>query len=579
MPLPSLPVFPQPRSSTLLEGRISFVHGLQPPALIPPSLASSAYPFGCDAIFRDEPNALPLKVESLTDSAPPGSFELEATPAGIRIHSADRTGWAYAVFSLESLVGARWEGRAFRITDRPLFATRGIMLDISRTRVPRLQSLLDRIAVFARLRINQLQLYIENTFAFSNHREVWADASPLTSEDLLQIRHCCEAFGIEFVPNLNSFGHMERWLKHSRYRGLAEHPGPVTSPGGTHHPNGTTFKPEQASADFMEDLYREFLPSFTSPLFHIGCDETWELGQGWSAPQVREEGLAAVYCKHLERLFQKVRAFDRTPMFWADIILNHPGAEQSVSRDSIPVLWGYEADHPFASQCRTLREAGFRFLVAPGTSSWLSLGTRAANARGNCSAAASQARAFGADGLLLTDWGDRGHHQPWIVSWVPVFQFAAAAWSGSLPADRELVSNLDRVLHWNPSDRLSQALLELGTLDQEIQYTRQNWSPLYELLVADPDSLRNLRENITTGELQNTRDRIDAIRNRVTASGAEADPIHLTLGFLDYAVDRGLNRLDSSRLRELLREYRRLRLLESRPGGLRESLAWFPVAG
>lgn len=555
------------------------VHGLQPPASIPPPLASSAYPFGCEAIFRDEPNALPLAVETSLDSAPPGSFELEATPEGARIRTADLAGWAYAVFSFEALVEARWEGPAFRITDRPLFATRGIMLDISRTRVPRLQSLLDRIAVFARLRVNQLQLYTEHTFAFSAHSEVWANASPLTPEDLLQVRHRCEAFGIELVPNLNSFGHMERWLKHPRYRRLAEHPGPVTSPGGTPHPNGTTLKPESASADFMEDLYREFLPSFTSPFFHIGCDETWELGQGWSAPQVREEGLAAVYSKHLERLFRKVRAFNRTPMFWADIILNHPGAEQSVSRDSIPVLWGYEADHPFESQCRTLREAGFRFLVAPGTSSWLSLGTRLTNARGNISAASGHAREYGADGLLLTDWGDRGHHQPWIVSWLPVLQYAAAAWSGSLPSNGELVSTLDRILRWNPSDRLSQSLFELGALDQEIQYTRHNGSPLYDLLVADHGSLRILREKITTGELQATHRRISAIRNGVTASGIEADHIRLILGFLDYAVDRGLDRPNPSRLQDLLREYRRLRLLESRPGGLEESLAWFPVEG
>ena len=52
------------------------------------------------------------------------------------------------------------------------------MLDISRCKVPTLATLKTLIEQFADLKYNQLQLYTEHTFAFTDHETVWRDASP-----------------------------------------------------------------------------------------------------------------------------------------------------------------------------------------------------------------------------------------------------------------------------------------------------------------------------------------------------------------------------------------------------------------
>lgn len=101
---------------------------------------------------------------------------------------------------------------------------RGVMLDISRTKVPTMDTLLTLIDQFSTLKYNQIQLYTEHTFAFSNHRQVWQDASPYTASDIINIRQYCEDRFIDLVPNLNSFGHFERWLRHPTYHHLAECP-------------------------------------------------------------------------------------------------------------------------------------------------------------------------------------------------------------------------------------------------------------------------------------------------------------------------------------------------------------------
>src|SRR5205085_841863 len=101
-----------------------------------------------------------------------------------------------------------------RINDSPDFAVRGIMLDISRDKVPTMPTLFALVDLFAELKINQLQLYTEHTFAYANHPDVWRDASPMTPDEIKTLDAYCRTKFIELVPNQNSFGHMERWLKH-----------------------------------------------------------------------------------------------------------------------------------------------------------------------------------------------------------------------------------------------------------------------------------------------------------------------------------------------------------------------------
>ena len=62
--------------------------------------------------------------------------------------------------------------------------------------------------------------------------------------------------------------------------------------------------------------------------------------------------------------------------FWADILLHHPELVPEVPKDATAMLWGYEADHPFEQETRTLADAGLPFYVCPGTSSGQSIGGR-----------------------------------------------------------------------------------------------------------------------------------------------------------------------------------------------------------
>ena len=156
-------------------------------------------------------------------------YELSITPQQIRVVARDAAGIFYGVCTLiQILEQTALDGTAelpcLTISDYPDFPARGVMLDISRDKVPTLETLLTLADMLASWKINQLQLYTEHTFTYRSHPTVWAEASPLSEQDILELDAYCRQRFIELVPNQNSFGHMHRWLKHPAYNHLAELP-------------------------------------------------------------------------------------------------------------------------------------------------------------------------------------------------------------------------------------------------------------------------------------------------------------------------------------------------------------------
>ena len=67
------------------------------------------------------------------------------------------------------------------------------MLDISRDKVPTMETLCALVDRLASLKVNQVQLYTEHTFAYRHHGDVNAGASPLDADDIRSLDAFCRA--------------------------------------------------------------------------------------------------------------------------------------------------------------------------------------------------------------------------------------------------------------------------------------------------------------------------------------------------------------------------------------------------
>lgn len=543
------------------------------------------------------------------------AYRLHVTADGVTIAADGRAGVRHALATLVQLLRAT-DGAVpeLQIADWPDFPTRGVMLDISRDRVPKMDHLRQIVDQLAALKYNHLQLYTEHTFAYAGHEEVWRDASPITPQEARELDGYCRSRGIELAPNQNCFGHLASWLKRERYQPISEIQGDGVwkflhfQRCGAFSLNPT----HPGSASFIADLLGQLLPCFQSGLVNIGCDETFDVGWGNSRAEVErrahQSGYSAgtpnhdtalsraraeIYFEFVSEIARICRARERRPMMWADIALSHPELLHLMPNEMIGLAWWYEPTDKFTSWVGTLRQHGHRAWVCPGTSSWRSFTGRSTERRGNLADAAEQGLAGGADGYLVCDWGDFGHRQTWPVSLMGIVHGSEGGWNASRARGFDARAAGVHAFG-DPTGETGSWLEALGDADRHIRSRIRltNATALFnDLHPPVPDALKPGQRCIDAPPEEWGR-ALETLRALGRSIPANVDPI--TRRELAHSVDvaafaaehalahrAGATELAAARQRlraqaqEILREHEAVWLVRSRPGGLDHASSYY----
>lgn len=503
-------------------------------------------------------------------------YRLEISQTRIHIVGGDAIGAFYAALTLfQILRQCGTHPPVCNIQDYPDFPTRGVMLDISRCKVPTMETLYSLVDLFAQLKINQLQLYIEHTFAYQNHMAVWAGASPMLPEEIRELDNYCSARFIELVPCQQSFGHMHRWLRHARYRDLAECPDGVETPwwDGKAYPFSLcAARPEVVH--FLTELYGELLPNFSSTKFNVCCDETFDLGTGGSMSLCAESGKGRAYLEFVKKIHRVVSGFGRTIQFWGDIIIQHPELVPEIPRDVTVLEWGYEADHPFAEHGKKFSSAGIPFYVCPGTSTWISIAGRHDNAIANLKNAAENGLKNGARGYLITDWGDFGHLQYLPLSYPTFAAGAAYSWCLDSNHDIDLLAALNKHVLRDDNGVAAGVICDLGNAYKKVGHLIANRSFLFNLLYK---AIGQLPDGLALSEtkyfINSALDPLDMASIDRSDGETVIAEIRNASRMLLHACDRGLGKFDSADLREIIAAHKTCWFARNREGGLAESVS------
>lgn len=522
-------------------------------------------------------------------SVPSQGYELHIGPDSVQLAASDDAGFFYGEATLAQLAalhgGALPEGI---VRDHPDLPVRGVMLDISRDKVPttaRLHALIDRLAS---LKINQLQLYSEHTFAYRNHPEVHRAASPLDADEIRALDAYCRERHVELVPNQNCLGHMNRWLAHERYRPLAIEPDGFVDPYGIAREPMTIDPNNPGSLELVRELLAELLPLFTSRRVHVGLDEAWEL----PAERIEDFLSWAATLRALPELD------GHEMLMWGDMLSGHPDLLGRLPAGVTVCEWGYDDWYPFDERCAALEAAGLPFWVAPGTSSWMSILGRVTNARNTCRRAASAALAHGAAGYLNTDWGDLGHLQQPVIS-EPGFAYGAAvSWCLESNADLDLAPALSAHVFGDPAGGLAEAVLAIGDAHRLVTPQFPNMSTLVmNLYYPQLPVGRGLTKGLTADELERVERCLEQARGTAASSRPELgdaallrDEVAFSIDLVRLVLRDARARLDGdgflqsvpsqvraslgADLDALTERYRSLWLANNRPGGLEDSVRW-----
>lgn len=392
-------------------------------------------------------------------------FHIDLTSEKINLTAKNKNGLNYGKQTLLQLMNyalSTEKGlQSIAIKDWADIERRGFMLDVSRDKVPTMESLYALIDQLEEWRINEFQLYTEHTFAYRNHKKVWENASPLTAEEIQKLDEYTREKGIDLVPNQNSFGHMENWLKYDEYLDLAECESDCETEWGKR--KRTALAPTNPkSLELMRELYDELLPNFSSTYANIGGDETVELGLGKSKTLSEETGKGKVYLDFLKKLNEEIIRNGKQTLFWGDIVLNHAELIKDIPQNMTALVWGYDAGYPFDKNLKKFKDADIDFYVVPGTSTWRSEIGRNHNAFINLKEAITAAKKYGARGYLITEWGDYGHFQPKSVSYASLILGANYAWNYSKKTEANLENLLNKYVFKDETGNMAKAVLTLG---------------------------------------------------------------------------------------------------------------------
>lgn len=412
-------ILPQPRKQEILGGKVVFESEYSYIPLNPEYESVTKY---IGSFLKCAENAERKIIFKVDEGLGKEEYILEIDE-DIAITSLSAEGAFRAATTLKQLVREK-ETEKQIIHDYPMIKNRGIMLDISRGKIPKTESLFRLIDMLSDLKYNELQLYMESlVFEYEHFPEYWKDNMPITKQELIEIKKYCSERFITLVPNQNGFGHMGKWLEKEELTHLG-----ITREGGGDTTTLNPFKKE--SIELVDTIYGDLLPYFDADFVNVGMDEPFELGMGETKEICEKEGQGKVYVEYLNKILKLANEkYNKTPMFWDDIVFNHPEYIKDVNPDSIVMDWGYEQEFPFMERCRFIKENGLKFYTCPGTSTWASFTGRFENMIYNIEAAAKACIAHDGEGFLLTDWGDGGHPHFIVMSFLPFIYGACCSWN------------------------------------------------------------------------------------------------------------------------------------------------------
>src|SRR5437588_2224488 len=383
-------------------------------------------------------------------------YVLVVTSGAVVVAGQTSAGTFYGLQTLKQLVRGDGDSafiQGVRITDWPSMRWRAVSDDISRGPVPTVEYVKRQLRTEAMYKLNMHSFYMEHVFRSASHPLIAPEGGALTPDEIRELVAYARRYHVELVPEQQTFGHMHKALALEEYNDLAEVPyGDVLSPQ------------QEGTYELVADLYKELDALFPGKFFHIGEDETFELGQGQSKEQVKTRGIGPVYFDHLKRVHELLKPYNRRLMFWGDIALNHPDLLPGVPRDMIAMNWDYSPRPNYDARIGLFKKAGLDQFVCPGVWSWNQIFPNEDSASTNIVNFVRDGQKAGVLGMMNTEWDDDGESL-FETAWYGVVLGAAAAWQSAPLDTAEFERDFDWAFFRHDGDELTKATRALGSVN------------------------------------------------------------------------------------------------------------------
>eukprot|EP00076_Gallus_gallus_P045464 XP_025011002.1 hexosaminidase D isoform X2 [Gallus gallus] len=208
---------------------------------------------------------------------------------------------------------------------------------------PRVSYLEQLFPFLSRLGANGILIEYEDMFPFKGELEVLKSPYAYSEEDIEWIQQLAELHKLEVVPLVQTFGHVEFILKHTKYQHLRE---------VERFPNSFNPHVPDTLALLKVMLSQVMEKHRRSSWIHIGADEVFHLGEGkdsrnWMSRNKGDTG--TIYLNHIKEVLDFISTQYRglRVLMWDDMLRKiSVGAlqESGIAKHVSPVVWFYAPD-------------------------------------------------------------------------------------------------------------------------------------------------------------------------------------------------------------------------------------------
>jgi len=174
----------------------------------------------------------------------------------------------------------------------------------------------------------------EDMFPWSGQLAGTAAKNHYSREEVKDLLGFCSSLGLEVIPLVQTFGHLEFVLKHQEFshlRDVAEMPESVCP---CHNDTMALIRMiiDQVMVEHKGARY-----------INIGCDEVYHLGE---CQECMDSGRTSVFVDHVTRVAEYVRnTYQITPIIWDDMLRNMMQEEMEPLAGLVePMVWVYAED-------------------------------------------------------------------------------------------------------------------------------------------------------------------------------------------------------------------------------------------
>lgn len=205
------------------------------------------------------------------------------------------------------------------------------MLDCSRNAVFTVEKVKSIIRLLAKLGMNVLMLYTEDTYEVPGDPYFGAYRGRYSQDEIREIDAYASMFGIELVPCMQTLAHLHNALKWPG-KNVIKDTADILQVG------------KEEAYTFIEKLLCSAKESFSTHRIHLGMDEAVQLGLGNYLKDNGYKKSSELVRQHCTRVLNICKKLDLEPMIWSDMYItaNTGGGYHDVPDNTDCTLWEIE---------------------------------------------------------------------------------------------------------------------------------------------------------------------------------------------------------------------------------------------